>query len=128
MPAIWTIESVPAQKGMRGPCLVWQWCGRTTRGPGRRLSPRFFASGRKARMEPCALRCAVSGLRLIKGGRRPEVLAAHIMPDNGPDTVRNGIALSGTVHWLFLSRKSWKSPRCMHGLSRKTAYQQPAFW
>lgn len=49
------------------------------------------------------LRCAVSGLRLINGGGRPEVQAAHIMPveNNGPDTVRNGIALSGTVHWLF---------------------------
>lgn len=49
------------------------------------------------------LRCAVSGLRLINGGGRPEVQAAHIMPveQNGPDSVRNGIALSGTVHWLF---------------------------
>ena len=49
------------------------------------------------------LRCAVSGLRLINGGGRPEVQAAHIVPveKNGPDTVRNGIALSGTVHWLF---------------------------
>ena len=49
------------------------------------------------------LRCAVSGLRLINGGGRPEVQAAHIMPveHNGPDTVRNGIALAGTVHWLF---------------------------
>lgn len=49
------------------------------------------------------LRCAVSGLRLVNGGGRPEVQAAHIMPveHNGPDTVRNGVALSGTVHWLF---------------------------
>lgn len=49
------------------------------------------------------LRCAVSGLRLINGGGRPEVQAAHIVPveKNGPDTVRNGIALSGTIHWLF---------------------------
>mgnify|MGYP005854302825 FL=1 len=49
------------------------------------------------------LRCAVSGLRLINGGGRPEVQAAHIMPveHNGPDTVRNGIALYGTVHWMF---------------------------
>lgn len=49
------------------------------------------------------LRCAVSGLRLINGGGRPEVQAAHIRPveHNGPDTVRNGIALSGTVHWMF---------------------------
>jgi putative restriction endonuclease len=49
------------------------------------------------------LRCAVSGLRLINGGGRPEVQAAHIIPveHHGPDSVRNGIALSGTVHWLF---------------------------
>lgn len=48
-------------------------------------------------------RCAVTGLRLINGGGRPEVQAAHIMPvaSHGPDSVRNGLALSGTVHWLF---------------------------
>jgi putative restriction endonuclease len=47
--------------------------------------------------------CAVTGLRLINGGGRPEVQAAHIRPveSHGPDTVRNGIALTGTVHWLF---------------------------
>lgn len=48
-------------------------------------------------------RCAMTGLRLINGGGRPEVQAAHIMPvsDQGPDSIRNGLALSGTVHWLF---------------------------
>jgi putative restriction endonuclease len=48
-------------------------------------------------------RCALTGLRLINGGGRPEVEAAHIKPvaENGPDTVRNGLALSGTVHWMF---------------------------
>jgi putative restriction endonuclease len=48
-------------------------------------------------------RCAVTGLRLLNGGGRPEVEAAHIIAvqDNGPDSVRNGLALSGTVHWLF---------------------------
>ncbi|NHT74209.1 MULTISPECIES: HNH endonuclease [Rhizobiaceae] len=47
--------------------------------------------------------CAVTGLKLINGGGRSEVEAAHIRPvaDNGPDSVRNGIALSGTVHWMF---------------------------
>lgn len=47
--------------------------------------------------------CAVTGLRLINGGGRPEVQAAHIRPveHDGPDTVRNGIALTGTAHWLF---------------------------
>lgn len=48
-------------------------------------------------------RCAVSGLRIINGGGRPEVQAAHIKPvaQQGPDSIRNGLALSGTMHWLF---------------------------
>jgi putative restriction endonuclease len=48
-------------------------------------------------------RCAVTGLRLINGGGRAEVNAAHIKPveANGPDTVNNGLALSGTAHWMF---------------------------
>lgn len=47
--------------------------------------------------------CALTGLRILNGGGRPEVQAAHIRPvaDNGPDATRNGIALSGTVHWMF---------------------------
>ena len=47
--------------------------------------------------------CAFSGLRLINGGGRPEVQAAHIQPvaSKGPDSVRNGLALTGTLHWLF---------------------------
>lgn len=48
-------------------------------------------------------RCALSGLRLINGGGRPEVQAAHIRPvaSDGPDSIRNGLALSGTLHWMF---------------------------
>jgi putative restriction endonuclease len=48
-------------------------------------------------------RCAITGLRLINGGGRAEVDAAHIRPveANGPDIVNNGIALSGTAHWMF---------------------------
>jgi putative restriction endonuclease len=48
-------------------------------------------------------KCAITGLRLINGGGRPEVQAAHIQPvaSKGPDSVRNGLALSGTVHWMF---------------------------
>lgn len=47
--------------------------------------------------------CAFFGLRLINGGGRPEVQAAHIRPvaAKGPDSVRNGLALTGTLHWLF---------------------------
>ncbi|MEI1249910.1 HNH endonuclease [Rhizobium aouanii] len=48
-------------------------------------------------------RCAIAGLKLINGGGRAEVDAAHIRPveANGPDIVSNGIALSGTAHWMF---------------------------
>lgn len=47
--------------------------------------------------------CAFTSLRLINGKGRPEVEAAHIRPveRGGNDWVRNGIALSGTVHWMF---------------------------
>lgn len=47
--------------------------------------------------------CAVTGLKMINGGGRSEVQAAHIRPvaQLGPDSVRNGIALSGTIHWMF---------------------------
>jgi putative restriction endonuclease len=47
--------------------------------------------------------CAMTGLKIINGGGRPEVQAAHIKPVSvsGPDSVRNGIALSGTIHWMF---------------------------
>ena len=48
-------------------------------------------------------RCAITGLKLINGGGRAEVEAAHIKPveANGPDIVSNGLALSGTAHWMF---------------------------
>lgn len=58
------------------------------------------------RLEVCRAyedKCAVTGLRIINGGGRAEVQAAHIKPVavGGPDVVQNGIALSATVHWLF---------------------------
>jgi putative restriction endonuclease len=48
-------------------------------------------------------RCAVTGLLIRNGKQRPEAQAAHIRPvaEQGPDTVRNGLALSSTVHWMF---------------------------
>jgi putative restriction endonuclease len=47
--------------------------------------------------------CAFTGLRIINGGGRAEVQAAHIRPvaAGGSDSVRNGLALAGTVHWMF---------------------------
>jgi putative restriction endonuclease len=46
--------------------------------------------------------CAMTGLQIINGGGRLEVQAAHIRPvaNSGPDSVRNGLALCGTVHWM----------------------------
>jgi len=48
-------------------------------------------------------RCAMSGLALRNGGGRPEVQAAHIRPveHGGSDSLRNGIALTGTLPWMF---------------------------
>lgn len=48
-------------------------------------------------------RCAITGLKLINGGGRAEAEAAHIRPVSaqGPDIVSNGLALSGTAHWMF---------------------------
>jgi putative restriction endonuclease len=45
----------------------------------------------------------MTGIKIINGGGRAEVQAAHIRPvsSRGPDSVRNGIALSGIVHWMF---------------------------
>ena len=47
--------------------------------------------------------CAITGIKIINGGGRSEVQAAHIRPvkDKGPDSIRNGIALSSTLHWMF---------------------------
>jgi putative restriction endonuclease len=58
---------------------------------------------RKRVLEAYECRCALTGMRLINGGGRAETQAAHIMSveSGGPDTVANGIALSGTVHWMF---------------------------
>ncbi|WP_347139175.1 HNH endonuclease [Paracoccus sp. SSK6] len=67
-----------------------------------RRSYRDVAFRRKVR-DAYDYRCAISGLRLRNGGGRPEVQAAHIRPveHQGSDSVRNGLALSGTLHWMF---------------------------
>jgi putative restriction endonuclease len=47
--------------------------------------------------------CAMTGVKIINGGGRSEVQAAHIRPvaAAGPDSIRNGIALCATLHWMF---------------------------
>src|SRR5262249_18075782 len=61
------------------------------------------ASFRQRVCEAYDNRCAFTGLQIINGWGRAEVQAAHIWPvaEGGPDVVQNGIALSGTAHWLF---------------------------
>lgn len=61
---------------------------------------RAFATGVVAAYD---LTCAVTGLQIINGGGRPEVQAAHIraVENGGSDSIRNGVALSGTMHWMF---------------------------
>jgi putative restriction endonuclease len=63
---------------------------------------RDIAFRRRVR-EAYGYRCAMSGLGLRNGGGRPEVQAAHIRPveRQGSDSVTNGLALSGTLHWMF---------------------------
>ena len=58
---------------------------------------------RRLVLEAYDCRCAVTGLKFINGGGRAEVQAAHIKPveHRGPEDIRNGLALSGTAHWMF---------------------------
>jgi putative restriction endonuclease len=65
--------------------------------------PERKAFFRRAVLQAYDERCAVTGWKLINGGGRAEAEAAHIKPveHGGPDSVQNGIALSGTAHWMF---------------------------
>ncbi len=79
------------------------WIGpvdRATALVNRKVRNRQF---RKRILEVYDRRCALTGMQLINGGGRAEAQAAHIMSveARGPDVVTNGIALSGTVHWMF---------------------------
>ncbi len=66
----------------------------------RALRDRAF---RKRVLEAYDCRCALTGLKFINGGGRAEAEAAHVrsVEANGPDIITNGLALSGTVHWMF---------------------------
>jgi putative restriction endonuclease len=73
---------------------------RSTALVNRKVRDRQF---RKRVLDVYDSRCALTGMKLINGGGRAEAQAAHIMSveAGGPDVVTNGIALSGTVHWMF---------------------------
>ena len=61
------------------------------------------AAFRKSVIQAYGETCAFTKLRIINGGGRAEVQAAHIksVKDGGPDITQNGLALSATCHWLF---------------------------
>jgi len=82
------------------PFIYEQERARVSRLTSRVLRDRVF---RRLVLRAYDQRCAVTGLKLINGGGRAEVEAAHIRPveHNGPDSLHNGIALSGTAHWMF---------------------------
>lgn len=93
-------HDVPAGRVMEE-AVPWEGpIDRTTMLVSRTVRDRQF---RKRVLDVYDRRCALTGMQLINGGGRPETQAAHIMSveAGGPDVVTNGIALSGTVHWMF---------------------------
>ncbi|OWO91234.1 restriction endonuclease [Rhizobium esperanzae] len=86
--------------GPQAPFLFEQERDRITQLSSRIVRNRLF---RRLVLQAYDKRCAITGLKLINGGGRAEVDAAHIRPveANGPDILTNGIALSGTAHWMF---------------------------
>ncbi len=78
----------------------------------------------KAVGEAYGWKCAMTGIDLNTTGGNHEVECAHIKPvkDFGPDSVRNGIPLLRTFHWLFDNgfisvdhdHRIVRSTRCYH--------------
>lgn len=100
LPRIGEAEPASVVQDARSPFLYEQERERVLSLTSRPLRDRVF---RSVVLKAYGERCAVTGLKLINGGGRAEVEAAHIRPveRNGPDTIQNGLALSGTVHWMF---------------------------
>lgn len=94
-------EEAPAPALVREEQAPWEGpVDRATMLVNRTVRNRQF---RKRVLDVYDRRCALTGMQLINGGGRAEAQAAHIMSveAGGPDVVNNGIALSGTVHWMF---------------------------
>ena len=91
---------LPGVAEERTPFLFEQPRVRTASLTSRPVRDRVFRAGVVAAY---GSRCAITGLKFINGGGRAEVEAAHIRPveHDGPDSINNGIALSGTAHWMF---------------------------
>jgi putative restriction endonuclease len=100
MPRVGQLEPVPSMVAEAGQEAFEGPVDRATVLVNRKFRDARF---RRAVLHVYEGRCALTGMRLVNGGGRLETEAAHIMSvgDGGPDAVNNGIALSGTVHWMF---------------------------
>jgi putative restriction endonuclease len=100
LPRIGQIDPFPAMLGDLGQEPFKGPVDRATMLVSRKVRDAKF---RRAVLHVYEGRCALTGMRLVNGGGRLETEAAHIMSvgDGGPDAVNNGMALSGTVHWMF---------------------------
>ena len=97
------VDELPASSGFGEEQAAFQFVQQRERvdfSVSRIVRDRVF---RKVILRAYDQRCAITGLGFINGGGRAEVAAAHIRPveANGPDIVNNGLALSGTAHWMF---------------------------
>lgn len=94
------LPSVGMDEGAQTPFIFDQQRDRVDVTVSRIMRDRVF---RRVVLRSYDERCAVTGLKLINGSGRAEVAAAHIRPveASGPDIISNGIALSGTAHWMF---------------------------
>jgi putative restriction endonuclease len=95
-----TLSNIRFEDGPQAPFLFEQERDRVTQLSSRLVRDRLF---RQLVLQAYDKRCAITGLKLINGGGRAEVDAAHIrsVEADGPDILTNGIALSGTAHWMF---------------------------
>lgn len=100
LPRVGQTEPIPAMLGEIGQEAFEGPVDRATMLVSRKVRDAKF---RRAVLHVYEGRCALTGMRLVNGGGRLETEAAHIMGvgDGGPDAINNGIALSGTVHWMF---------------------------
>jgi putative restriction endonuclease len=94
------LPSVGMDEGAQTPFIFDQQRDRVSVTMSRIMRDRVF---RRVVLRAYDERCAITGLKLINGKGRAEVAAAHIraVEASGPDIVSNGIALSGTAHWMF---------------------------
>lgn len=101
LPRIEEDENAPAPPFVSEEQSVWEGpIDRATMLVNRKVRDRQF---RERVLDAYGSRCALTGMKLINGRGRVETEAAHIMSveAGGPDKVDNGIALSGTIHWMF---------------------------